>query len=67
MCAYVQEQDAGAGEDDDQIIGGGAEEAGAAGAVRLHDQERRRPPRGWIPLEKVRTEGRQEQPFPQVN
>lgn len=60
----MQEQAAGAGEDD-EVVGGGAE-AGAAAAVRLHDQERRGPPGGRIPLEEVRTEGRQEQPVPQV-
>uniref|UniRef100_A0A453BQ22 Uncharacterized protein n=1 Tax=Aegilops tauschii subsp. strangulata TaxID=200361 RepID=A0A453BQ22_AEGTS len=41
-------------------------EAGAAATVRVHDQDGDRPPRGRIPLEEVRTEGRQEQSFPKV-
>jgi hypothetical protein len=60
----LQEQAAGAGEDDEVVVGGA--EAGAGAAVRLHDQERRGPPGGRIPMEEVRTEGRQEQPLPQV-
>uniref|UniRef100_A0A453BPQ0 Uncharacterized protein n=1 Tax=Aegilops tauschii subsp. strangulata TaxID=200361 RepID=A0A453BPQ0_AEGTS len=49
---------AGPGEDDEKA------EAGAAATVRVHDQDGDRPPRGRIPLEEVRTEGRQEQSFP---
>jgi hypothetical protein len=46
--------------------GGEGGEAGEAAAVRVHDQERGRPPRGRLPVAQVRPEGRQEQPIPQV-
>ena len=54
-----------------QVTGGGegqgqGREAAAAAALRLHDQERGRPPRGRLPVAQVRPEGRQEQPIPQV-
>ncbi|TVT98700.1 hypothetical protein EJB05_55971, partial [Eragrostis curvula] len=48
------------GEDEGQ-----GREACAAAAVRVHDQERGRPPRGRLPVAQVRPEGRQEQPVPQ--
>lgn len=41
-------------------------EAGAAAAVRVHDQERDRSARGWLPMEEVWAESCQEQPFPEV-
>jgi len=53
-----------------QVSGGEGQgqgrEAAAAAALRLHDQERGRPPRGRLPVAQVRPEGRQEQPIPQV-
>ncbi|KAK1299338.1 hypothetical protein QJS10_CPB14g00507 [Acorus calamus] len=38
-------------------------EEGEGASIRLHDEERGRPPRGWVPLEEVRSEGSQEQPL----
>jgi hypothetical protein len=52
---YVQEQVADAWE-----------EEGAATAVRVHDEERDRSPGGWLSLEKVWPESRQEQSFSKV-
>ena len=63
MCVFDQ---AGGGGDGDGDGEEGAEE-GEAAAVRVHDQERDWPPRGWLQVEEVWAKGGQEQPIPKVS
>ena len=57
----MQGQEAGGGDGEE-----GAETAAAA-AVRVHDKERDRSPRGRLQMEEVWPESCQEQPFPKVD